>query len=46
MHCYRMAERFRARGAKVVMGGPHVTMRPEEAVPHCDHLVLGEAEKT
>lgn len=45
-HCYRMAERFRARGAKVVMGGPHVTLRPAEAAPHCDYLVLGEAEET
>ena len=27
-HCYRMAARFRAGGAKVVMGGPHATLRP------------------
>jgi radical SAM superfamily enzyme YgiQ (UPF0313 family) len=46
MHCYRMAERFRAGGAKVVFGGPHVTLRPDEAACHCDHLVIGEAEET
>ncbi|HTY87444.1 MAG TPA: radical SAM protein [Candidatus Acidoferrum sp.] len=45
-HCYRMAARFRARGARVVMGGPHATLRPDEAARHCDHLVEGEAEET
>jgi radical SAM superfamily enzyme YgiQ (UPF0313 family) len=46
MHCYRMAGRFQARGAKVVMGGPHATLCPDEAAYHCDHLVIGEAEET
>ncbi|MGO8839168.1 MAG: B12-binding domain-containing radical SAM protein [Limisphaerales bacterium] len=45
-HCYRMAARFRSGGARVVMGGPHATLRPEEAAQHCDHLVVGEAEET
>jgi radical SAM superfamily enzyme YgiQ (UPF0313 family) len=45
-HCYAMAGRFRARGAKVVMGGPHATLLPEEAAGHCDFLVVGEAEET
>ncbi len=45
-HCYRMAGRFRAGGARVVMGGPHATLRPDEAAAHCDHLVVGEAEET
>ena len=45
-HCYRMAARFRACGARVVMGGPHATLRPDEAAQHCDHLVVGEAEET
>ncbi|HUI05672.1 MAG TPA: radical SAM protein [Verrucomicrobiae bacterium] len=45
-HCFRMAERFRASGAKVVMGGPHATLRPKEAARQCDHLVVGEAEET
>ncbi len=45
-HCYRMAARFRATDAKVVMGGPHATLRPEEAAQHCDYLVVGEAEET
>lgn len=45
-HCYGMAARFRAGGAKVVLGGPHATLRPDEAGQHCDHLVVGEAEET
>jgi len=45
-HCYRMAAHFRARGIRVVMGGPHATLQPDEAARHCDHLVVGEAEET
>lgn len=45
-HCYEIAARFRSRGATVVMGGPHATLRPEEAAAHCDHLFVGEAEET
>jgi radical SAM superfamily enzyme YgiQ (UPF0313 family) len=45
-HCYQMAARFRTGGAKVVMGGPHATLRPAEAAQHCDYLVVGEAEET
>jgi len=45
-HCYRMAAQFRAGGARVVMGGPHATLCPDEAARHCDHLVVGEAEGT
>ncbi|AKG33623.1 B12-binding domain-containing radical SAM protein [Paenibacillus durus] len=45
-HCYQIAEKFRAQGAKVVMGGPHVTLLPEEASGHCDSILIGEAEET
>ena len=45
-HCYEMADRFRARGARVALGGPHATLLPEEASAHCDHLFVGEAEET
>ena len=43
---YEIADRFRSRGIKVVLGGVHVTMCPQEATPHADALVLGEAEET
>jgi len=41
---YRLAEEFRRRGAKVVLGGPHASAVPEEAAQHCDAVVVGEAE--
>lgn len=44
-HCYEICARFHANGAKVVMGGPHVTLLPEEAAQHCDYLMIGEGEK-
>lgn len=45
-HAYDLARRFRARGAKVVLGGPHVTLLPGEAAKHADAIVLGEADET
>ncbi|MHB0975879.1 MAG: B12-binding domain-containing radical SAM protein [Candidatus Aquicultorales bacterium] len=43
---YEIADAFRARGVKVVMGGVHVSMVPDEALEHCDIVVAGEAENT
>lgn len=41
---YKIAEKFRARGIPVVMGGYHVTMCPEEAAEYCDSVIVGNAE--
>ncbi len=41
---YEIARRYRARGAKVVLGGVHASMMPEEASKHADAVVVGEAE--
>lgn len=49
---YRMADAVRAAGAKVVMGGPHVTEVPDEPLGrdggprHADAIALGEADHT
>ena len=43
-HAYEIAGRFRARGIPVVLGGPHVTLLPEEAAAHADVIFVGEAE--
>jgi len=43
---YRLADEFRRRGAKVVLGGLHVTTLPDEAAPHADAVVIGEADET
>jgi len=45
-HSYEMADEFRRRGSKVVIGGIHVSMLPEEALEHVDSVVIGEAETT
>jgi len=39
---YELAHWFRARGAKVVLGGLHVLSCPDEAAPHADALAIGE----
>ncbi len=36
----------RARGITVVLGGPHVTLVPDDAQPHADAIVVGYAEDT
>ncbi len=41
---YRIAEKLRARGAKVVFGNMHASAMPEEAKSHGDSVVIGEAE--
>lgn len=43
---YEIAAKFRARGVKVVIGGIHASMCPEEAKEHADSVVVGEAERT
>ncbi|MEW5942207.1 MAG: radical SAM protein, partial [Chloroflexota bacterium] len=43
---YQLAERYRARGAYVCLGGLHVTSLPEEAALHADSIFLGPGEDT
>ena len=41
---YEIADIFRAKGVKVVLGGVHASFLPEEASQHADAVVIGEAE--
>ena len=41
---YALAADFRRRGVRVVLGGPHVTLAPDDAQPHADSIVVGYAE--
>ena len=41
---YESAAEFRRRGRLVVGGGYHATLCPEDAAPHFDALVIGDAE--
>ena len=43
---YQIAQKYRDKGVKVVMGGFHPTLAPEDALQHADAVVLGEAEET
>lgn len=41
---YNLAQEFKKRGKKVVMGGVHPTILPDEALQYADSVVIGEAE--
>ena len=43
-HAYETARKFQSRGIPVVLGGPHVTLVPEEAAQHAETIFIGEAE--
>jgi radical SAM superfamily enzyme YgiQ (UPF0313 family) len=44
LRAYQIADTYRRRGVKVVMGGIHATVLPGEALQHADAVVIGEAE--
>ncbi len=41
---YEIADEYRKRGTKVILGGIHPSLRPEEAHEHADAVCVGEAE--
>jgi radical SAM superfamily enzyme YgiQ (UPF0313 family) len=41
---YELADRYRAAGVRVVLGGPHVSVLPAEAAQHADAVVVGHGE--
>jgi radical SAM superfamily enzyme YgiQ (UPF0313 family) len=41
---YAIADRLRAAGVKVALGGLHVSVLPEEAAAHADYVIVGEGE--
>jgi radical SAM superfamily enzyme YgiQ (UPF0313 family) len=43
---YILAQRFRGKNIKVIMGGYHPTLCPEEVQDYADAVVIGEAEDT
>ena len=41
---YQLSDMYRQRGSKVVLGGIHPSILPQEAIQHADAVVIGEAE--
>jgi len=41
---YYLAEYFRTRKKTVILGGPHVTLCPEESLLHADSIVIGPGD--
>src|ERR1700733_9386590 len=41
---YEIADQFRRQGVPVAMGGVHPSFMPQEALRHCDAVVIGEVE--
>jgi len=45
IRAYQIADEFRKKGKKVVLGGFHVSFLPEEALDHANAVVLGEGDR-
>ena len=42
---YQIASEFRKRNIKIIMGGFHATLCPDEVLEYADCVVIGEAEE-
>ncbi len=45
LRAYELSAHYRRRGIKVVLGGPHVTLMPDEAAQHADAICTGYADR-
>jgi len=41
---YKCADYFKSKGYKIIIGGVHASVLPEEAIQHADVVVVGEGE--
>ncbi|MCL6591064.1 MAG: B12-binding domain-containing radical SAM protein [Firmicutes bacterium] len=41
---YNIAAEFRKRGKKVILGGPHASVCPDEAAEYADTVIIGDVE--
>lgn len=41
---YELADKFKKKGKTVVLGGLHTSFMQEEALSHCDAIIVGECE--
>lgn len=42
---YAIADEYRSRGVKAILGGIHTSLMPDEAKEHADCVIVGEGEK-
>ncbi|MBN1952505.1 MAG: B12-binding domain-containing radical SAM protein [Bacteroidales bacterium] len=45
LRAYRIAGEYRKRGVKVIAGGFHATLCPDETLQHVDSIITGDAEE-
>ncbi len=45
-HAYALAKKYKTPKNHIVMGGFHPTALPDEALEHCDTVLVGDAEDT
>ena len=43
---YELCKKYKRKNNKIVMGGFHPSMLPDEALEHCDAVLIGDAEDT
>jgi radical SAM superfamily enzyme YgiQ (UPF0313 family) len=43
---YAISDKLQSKGIKVIHGGPHATLLPEDAIKHCDIIVRNEGDAT
>jgi radical SAM superfamily enzyme YgiQ (UPF0313 family) len=43
---YEIADTFREKGIKVILGGLHPSLMPDESLKHADSIVIGDADGT
>jgi radical SAM superfamily enzyme YgiQ (UPF0313 family) len=41
---YEIADKFKKKGVKVVFGGLHPSLMPEESLKHADSIIIGDAD--
>ena len=41
---YEIADAYRKRNVKILLGGIHPSLMPDEAISHADSIIIGDAE--
>ena len=44
LRAYEIADNFRKKGIKVILGGLHPSLMPDESLKHADSVIIGDAD--